>query len=165
MLAAVERELADEAFVVVGVHSPKFPSERDPSLVAEAVRRHGISHPVVVAGQRLWDACAVRAWPTLVVVGADGLIVGAASGEPDRAPLLLALRGVLQRQLAMLDPAPLPLRPEAGPPARLPIRVGSPPAPKRSMWPTPATTRCAPWTWTAGRSAPWRGRHRRGLRR
>ncbi|MDQ3030552.1 MAG: hypothetical protein M3R09_11120, partial [Actinomycetota bacterium] len=109
MLAAVERELADEAFVVVGVHSPKFPSERDPGLVAEAVRRHGITHPVVVdAGQRLWDAYAVRAWPTLVIVGADGRIVGAASGEPDAAPLLLALSGVLEQQRALLSGSPLP---------------------------------------------------------
>ncbi|MBA3621123.1 MAG: alkyl hydroperoxide reductase [Actinomycetota bacterium] len=120
MLAAVERELADEAFVVVGVHSPKFPSERDPGLVAEAVRRHGITHPVVVdAGQRLWDAYAVRAWPTLVIVGADGRIVGAASGEPDAAPLLLALSGVLEQQRALLSGSPLPLRPEAGPPGTL----------------------------------------------
>jgi len=120
VLAAVERELADEAFVVVGVHSPRFPSERDPGLVAEAVRRHGITHPVVVdAGRQLWDAYAVRAWPTLVIVGADGRIVGAASGEPDPAPLLLALTGVLDQQRAMLSPAPLPLRPEAGPPGTL----------------------------------------------
>jgi len=116
VLAAVERELAGEALVVVGVHSPKFASERNPDLVAEAVRRHGITHPVVVdAGQRLRDAYAVRAWPTLMIIGADGLIVGPASGEPDREPLLLALRGVLDQQRAILDPKPLPLKPEAGP--------------------------------------------------
>ncbi|MDP9405820.1 MAG: hypothetical protein M3O86_04345, partial [Actinomycetota bacterium] len=120
MLAAVEQQLADEPFVVVGVHSPKFPTEGDADLVREAVLRHGVTHPVVVdAGQRMWDAYGVRAWPTLVVVGADGVIVGAASGEPDREPLLATLRAVLDRQRALLRAAPLPLSPERPPPGAL----------------------------------------------
>jgi DNA-binding beta-propeller fold protein YncE len=125
VLAAVEQELADEPFVVVGVHSPKFPAERDESMVRAAVARHGITHPVVVdAGYAVWHDYAVRAWPTLVVVGADGVIVGAARGEPDAAPLLATLRGVLDAQRAQLDPAPLPLAPEPGPPGTLAFPAG-----------------------------------------
>ncbi len=120
MLAAVEQDLADEPFVVVGVHSPKFPTEADAAMVLQAVRRHGVTHPVVVdAGHRIWDEFGVRAWPTLVVVGPDGVVVGAAGGEPDREPLLAALRQVLDAQRDLLRPGPLPLRPEAAPPGSL----------------------------------------------
>nr|MBA2528508.1 hypothetical protein [Euzebyales bacterium] len=120
MLAAVERDLAGEPVAVVGVHSPKFPTEGDAELVRAAVRRHGITHPVVVdTGHRIWDAYAVRAWPTLVVVGADGRIVGAAGGEPDREPLLTVLRGVLTEQRALLRNVPLPLAPEPASPGSL----------------------------------------------
>ncbi len=120
MLAAVEQELADEPVVVVGVHSPKFPTEGDADLVREAVLRHGVTHPVVVdAGHRIWSEYGVRAWPTLVVVGADGVIVGAAGGEPDREPLLATLREILDRQRSLTRDAPLPLAPERPAPGGL----------------------------------------------
>lgn len=113
MLAAVEQDLADEPFVVVGVHSPKFPTEGDGELVREAVRRHGVTHPVVVdTGHAVWDAYGVRAWPTLVVVRPDGTIRGMASGEPDREPLVALVREVLAEQSGRLVRDPLPLRPE-----------------------------------------------------
>lgn len=114
MLAAVEQELADEPVVVVGVHSPKFPTEGDGALVREAVRRHGVTHPVVVdTGHAVRDAYGVRSWPTLVVVRPDGTIRGTASGEPDRGPLVALLREVLAEQPERLVRDPLPLRPGA----------------------------------------------------
>lgn len=120
VLAQVSRELADEPFVVVGVHSPKFPTEADTALVREAIRRHGVTHPVVVdPGHAVWDAYAVRSWPTLVVVGADGVIVGAASGEPDVRPLRETLDRVLDEQRPLLSSRWLPLAPEPGPPGTL----------------------------------------------
>jgi DNA-binding beta-propeller fold protein YncE len=120
VLAAVERELADEPVVVIGVHSPKFPAEGDAALVRDAVRRHGVGHPVVVdTGHDMWSQYGIRAWPTLVIVGADGVIVGASSGEPDVGPLLATLRGVLDAQADLLVRAPLPLRVEPPPPGAL----------------------------------------------
>ena len=60
----------DEAFAVVGVHSPKFPAQRDPHLVSEAVRRLGITHPQVLdPDTEITSSFGVRGWPTLVVVG------------------------------------------------------------------------------------------------
>lgn len=113
MLAAVEQDLAGEPFVVVGVHSPKFREEGDVALVRAALRRHGVTHPVVVdTGHRIWDAYGVRAWPTLVVVRPDGTIRGQASGEPDREPLVALVREVLDEQPAHLVHDALPLRPE-----------------------------------------------------
>src|SRR3979411_1246674 len=84
VLAAVDRELGDEAFAVVGVHSPKYPAQRDPELVAEAVRRLGIHHPQVLDPDgESPSSFGVRGWPTLVLVGPDGAILGMIAGEPE----------------------------------------------------------------------------------
>lgn len=116
MLARLERELEAEAFVCVGVHSPKFPNERDADAVRQAVRRYGVTHPVVVdPGRRIWDEFGVDAWPTLVLLDADGAIAAAGSGEPDPAALEAAIRELLPAQ----SPPPLPLRPEPAPPGSL----------------------------------------------
>ncbi|MGH8910186.1 MAG: alkyl hydroperoxide reductase [Egibacteraceae bacterium] len=120
MLAAVERRLAGEPVVVIGVHSPKFPTEGDARMVRQAVRRHGVTHPVVVDTEfRVWRAYAVRAWPTLVLVSPDGMILGASSGEPDRGPLYTVLWETLREHRDRLISSPLPLRPEPAPPGAL----------------------------------------------
>ena len=116
MLAGLERELEDEPFLVIGVHSPKFPNERDETMVREAVRRHGVTHPVVVdPGRRIWDEWGVNAWPTLVVVDEAGEVVAAGSGEPDPDSLGALVRDLLPDA----HPGPLPLRPEPAPPGSL----------------------------------------------
>jgi DNA-binding beta-propeller fold protein YncE len=121
VLAAAERQLEDEPFVVIGVHSPKFPNERDPAMVAEAVRRYGITHPVIVdSGMGIWSQYAVRAWPTLVLVSPDGYVAGMAAGEPDADRLVAVIRQVLaEADPATLGGPPLPLRPEPAPPGSL----------------------------------------------
>ncbi len=116
MLAGLERELEDESFLVVGVHSPKFPNERDETMVREAVRRYAVTHPVVIdPGRRIWDEWGVNAWPTLVVVDENGEIVAAGSGEPDPEALHALVRDLLPEARA----ATLPLRPQPAPPGSL----------------------------------------------
>jgi hypothetical protein len=121
VLAALERELKDEAFVVIGVHSPKFPNEQDAAMVRQAVMRYGVTHPVVVdPGRAIWDEWGVNAWPTLAIVSADGELVAAGAGEPDLEVLREAVQALLElgRNEGTLDAKPLPLRPE-------PVQVGS----------------------------------------
>ena len=126
MLAALERELEEEAFVVVGVHSPKFPNEQDAAMVRQAVMRYGVTHPVVVdPGRKIWDEWGVNAWPTLAIVSADGQLVAAGAGEPDLAVLREAVQALLElgrdEGNARPDPAAAPAR--AGRrPGRLRIR-------------------------------------------
>jgi DNA-binding beta-propeller fold protein YncE len=118
VLAALERELEGEPFVAIGVHSPKFPNERDADMVRQAVRRYGITHPVVVdSGMEIWRRFGVRAWPTLVLLDAEGRVAATGSGEPDRGPLLAAVRGLLDdaRELGLLAGGPPAVRRE--PPA------------------------------------------------
>ena len=81
--------------VVISVHSGKFSGEKRTDDLREAVLRHGIENPVVNdADFAVWRQYAVRAWPTLVLVGPDGYIVGVQSGEvmaEDVAPVIAGL--------------------------------------------------------------------------
>jgi thiol-disulfide isomerase/thioredoxin len=110
-LRRVEEAFPEEV-VVVGVHSPKFPAERDPANLAAAIARYGIRHPVVNDPDfRIWREYAVRAWPTLVVVSPDGTVIGQHSGEPDPDRLLGAVADLLDgfRREGRLEPRPLDL--------------------------------------------------------
>ena len=91
---------AHPALVVIGVHSPKFPHEATSAALDAAVDRAGTAHPVLDdAEHATWDAYAVRAWPTLVVIGPDGRIAGTFEGEGHLAGLD-ALVGALLRDAA-----------------------------------------------------------------
>jgi len=82
MLAELERADIPENVVLVGIHTGKFDRERDPAWVKRLVGRLGIDHPVVDdADAKLWEAFAVRAWPTLVLVSPEGYEIARASGE------------------------------------------------------------------------------------
>lgn len=71
------------ALQVIGIHSPKFPAEKNPGHVAAALARLNIRHPVLHDPDlHLWGQYAVKAWPTLVLIAPDGRLVHAASGEP-----------------------------------------------------------------------------------
>ena len=87
----VLEERHGDALVVLGVHSPKFAHEAEPEAVDAAVRRYDVDHPVLDdADLTTWDAYAVRAWPTLVLVDPDGYVVAQVSGE-GHGPELSAL--------------------------------------------------------------------------
>ena len=65
-LRKLERKWSRE-LAVVGVHSPKFLSERESASVRAAILRLEVGHPVVNDRDfRIWQAYAVRAWPTLM---------------------------------------------------------------------------------------------------
>jgi len=87
-LAYLEAKYANEPFVVIGVHSAKFANEGSRQTIRAAISRHEIQHPVVVdEDMALWSEYTVRSWPTLVLVGADGRVIGAVAGEGNRAAL------------------------------------------------------------------------------
>jgi thiol-disulfide isomerase/thioredoxin len=87
-LAYLEDKYRNEPFVVVGVHSAKFTNEGQRQTVRAAVSRYEIAHPVIVDEEMsIWGEYAVRSWPTLVLVGSDGRILGAVAGEGNRETL------------------------------------------------------------------------------
>lgn len=89
-------EAFGEALVIIGVHTPKFDHEGNPASVEQAIRRYGITHPVLSdADRQVWDQYAVRAWPTFVVIDPKGYVVATRSGEGQRSPLEDRIRQLL----------------------------------------------------------------------
>jgi DNA-binding beta-propeller fold protein YncE len=80
-LAKLERKYANQ-LVVIGVHSPKFDSEKETNSIRKAVLRYEIHHPVVNdADRKIWDAYEASAWPTIVLIDPEGKVAGVGSGE------------------------------------------------------------------------------------
>src|SRR5579859_753560 len=71
-----------DALVVVGVHSAKFPAERETANVRDAVLRYGVAHPVVNDRDfAVWQMYGCRAWPTLMFIDPMGKVLGKHEGE------------------------------------------------------------------------------------
>jgi thiol-disulfide isomerase/thioredoxin len=80
-LARLEKKYPNE-LVVIGIHSPKFPNERDTESIRKAILRYQISHPVVNdADRKIWDTYGASSWPSLVLIDPQGNAVWAGTGE------------------------------------------------------------------------------------
>ena len=77
----------DEAYdgkdvVIVGVHTPELPQERDPYNVEKAVAKLGLKYPIALDNDyRVWKAFKNRYWPALYVVDKHGIIRHTHVGE------------------------------------------------------------------------------------
>ncbi|MDC7225477.1 MAG: cytochrome c biogenesis protein CcdA [Spirochaetales bacterium] len=66
---------AEDGFEIIGVHSPEFAFERDPSNVAAAIEEMGIKWPVVLDNDfAQWRAYNNRFWPAHYFIDAEGRI-------------------------------------------------------------------------------------------
>ena len=66
---------ADRGLVVVGVHTPEFPFERDVDNVRQAVEAMRVPYPVALDNSyAIWDAFANNYWPAVYVADAEGRI-------------------------------------------------------------------------------------------
>ena len=105
-----QKELA-----VIGVHSAKFPAERETENVRMAILRYEIGHPVINDEQfKVWQSYACRAWPTLVFLDPAGRIIGKHEGEIpyDAFDRLLEAMVKEYTTAGVLDLRPLDFRPE-----------------------------------------------------
>ncbi|AVQ44450.1 thioredoxin-like domain-containing protein [Clostridium botulinum] len=70
---------------VIGVHSPKFKYEKNSKAILNAMKKYGISHPVVNdKNKSIWDSYTVNAWPTFVLIDPEGYAFAMVSGEGNR---------------------------------------------------------------------------------
>jgi thiol-disulfide isomerase/thioredoxin len=83
ILRKIEERFPDKV-AVIGVHSPKFAEEKRAASVQDAIRRYEIHHPIVHDPElSIWRDYGVEAWPTLVIIDADGTVLTRLAGEPD----------------------------------------------------------------------------------
>jgi DNA-binding beta-propeller fold protein YncE len=80
-LTRLQAEHPDE-LVVIGVHSAKFTNEGQTENIRRVIQRYELPYPVVNDNElRTWYAWGARAWPTLVVVDANGVMAALHVGE------------------------------------------------------------------------------------
>ncbi len=84
-LAYLEHKYRNDPVAFIGVHSAKFTNEASRETIRAAIQRYEIKHPVVVDdNMKIWRAYGVRSWPTLVVIGPAGNVLGTVAGEGSR---------------------------------------------------------------------------------
>ena len=80
-LRKLERKYAAE-LMVIGVHSAKFPNEKEKENLYKAVKRCQLEHPVVNDAEfQVWQQYACRAWPTMMFIDPEGKVIGKHEGE------------------------------------------------------------------------------------
>ena len=68
--------------MVIGVHSAKFPNEKEKENLYKAVKRCELEHPVVNDAEfQVWQEYACRAWPTMMFIDPEGKVIGKHEGE------------------------------------------------------------------------------------
>ncbi|MEA2703007.1 MAG: hypothetical protein QOD63_952 [Actinomycetota bacterium] len=74
----------DQGLVVIGVHTPEFPFEKDLGNVRRAAQEMAVDYPIAVdTDYSVWDAFANHYWPAHYFVDARGLIRLHRFGEGD----------------------------------------------------------------------------------
>jgi len=122
-LKRLEAKYADQ-LVVVGVHSAKFENERETENIRRVVLRYGVEHPVVNDAEfKIWNAYAVSAWPTQVLIDPAGYVVKVVRGEGHYDELDAGIGSLVEefRRRGQLDERPLRLALERAKTADLPL--------------------------------------------
>jgi cytochrome c biogenesis protein CcdA/thiol-disulfide isomerase/thioredoxin len=85
-VSAWAHKYRDLGFVVIGVHAPEFPFERDIGNVKKAVHDLGIDYPVAIDNRyAIWRAFGNEYWPAHYFIDAQGRIRYHHFGEGDDA--------------------------------------------------------------------------------
>ena len=96
-LEAWDARYRRDGLVIVGVHSPEFPFERDAGNVASAIRREGIRYPVAQDNKlATWNAWGNQYWPADYLIDARGQVRGAHFGEGDYDRTEMDIRALLK---------------------------------------------------------------------
>jgi cytochrome c biogenesis protein CcdA/thiol-disulfide isomerase/thioredoxin len=90
------RKYRREGLVVVGVHTPEFPFEKEAGNVDEAIKVNGLTYPVVQDNDYgTWTAYRNQYWPAKYLIDAQGRIRYVHFGEGDYGTTERAIRSLL----------------------------------------------------------------------
>lgn len=81
-LKSLEARYRDEAFQVIGIHTPEFDHEKVPENVRRNVKKFGLGHPVMMDNDyRYWRSMNNRYWPAYYLIDKTGKVRGSFYGE------------------------------------------------------------------------------------
>jgi thiol-disulfide isomerase/thioredoxin len=74
-LKSYDAKFRDQGFTIVGVETPEFDGEKNPSNLQRSIAKHGIKYPIVTDYDgETWRAYDVQAWPTIIILDKQGRI-------------------------------------------------------------------------------------------
>lgn len=89
---------------IVGVHSPEFEFEKVYDNVVAAVKKYGISYPVVLdSNYGTWNAYSNQYWPSEYLIDIDGYVVKHDIGEGNYAEMEAAIQKALEERSDRLN--------------------------------------------------------------
>ena len=115
-LAQLQAKFSD-GLSVIGLHVPKFDAQRDAERVARAVNRLGVRVPVASDPDAVtWQHYAVRAWPSVALLDAQGRLTEILAGDQQREVLeqriVQLLHAAGEHSLRVYENAQTVVRPE-----------------------------------------------------
>ena len=88
---------ADQGLVVVGVHTPEFPFERDIENVRRAAKDMRVDYPIALdSDYATWQAFANHYWPAVYIADAEGRIRHHHFGEGGYAECEMVIQRLLR---------------------------------------------------------------------
>ena len=76
------KRFKDQGFEIVGVHTPEFESDKPLGNVREALKREGVSWPVMQDNRAAtWRAYKNGVWPSFYLVDREGVVQRVQQGE------------------------------------------------------------------------------------
>ena len=98
-LKAWDRRYRKAGLVIVGVHTPEFPFERDESNVLDAIAQNDLRYPVVQDNDyAVWEAYQNHYWPASYFVDGQGRVRYVHFGEGGYAEKEDVIRELLQEE-------------------------------------------------------------------
>lgn len=90
-----------DGLMVIGVHTPEYPWERDPTAVARAIKQWGLPYPVVADNNySIWNRFGNMYWPAHYIFDVHGQLRYTAFGEGDYAGQEKVIQQLLQEAKA-----------------------------------------------------------------
>lgn len=107
----------NDGLSIIGVHQPRYPQETDPQRVSKTLNRWFLRWPVIHdRDYLLWRLFDIKAWPTAVLLDAEGRVAGIYPGRERRAELEARIHVVLDdaatRDIRSFEQTPQARRPE-----------------------------------------------------
>ncbi len=99
----------DKGLVIIGVHSPEFDFGKDPTNLESAIKRFGITYPVIADNDyEIWNSLANQYWPAKYLFDKNGILRAAHFGEGEYPEFEAFLQKILlERDPSLNLPEPM----------------------------------------------------------
>ncbi|MFZ0344168.1 MAG: redoxin family protein, partial [Nitrososphaeraceae archaeon] len=98
-----DQKYSDKGLVVVGVHSPEFTFEKNYANVKDALKRFGITYPVILDSDHgTWNAYENNYWPRYYLIDTQGYIRYDHIGEGSYDQIEKEIQSLVAERAAMM---------------------------------------------------------------